>query len=170
MNRGIVPFNSSFSDFLHCCGQFHTTAAVYSPIQPLQKTRRRRRKMMMTRTTQPMSSYYLFWTDRLQSLRGNSCMSILYIMCMLIYFKRKEVYIQFSLLDVYLYCTFLCFIIYTVMLFSLRSIIISHYHSFPVSLLSPFLFIFNMKKYICPKRSSVIYLSCSTQVEILYKL
>lgn len=59
--------------------------------------------------------------------------------------------------------TFLCFIIYTFTMSGLLSTMIycvtTH---FPILflLLSLLLSFFIMKKYICPKRSSVIYLSC----------
>lgn len=73
---------------------------------------------------------------------GQRIMSILYIVCMLIYFlKKKEVYIQFSLLDVYLY--FLCFIIYTFTMSGLLSTMIycvtTH---FPFFCCCPFTFFF----------------------------
>lgn len=62
---------------------------------------------------------------------GQGIMSILYIMCMLIYFlKKKEVYIQFSLLDVYLYF----FVFYNLYIYNVRLTIyhdILCYHSFP---------------------------------------
>lgn len=58
--------------------------------------------------------------------------------------------------------TFLCFIIYTFTMSGLLSTMIycvtTH---FPLFVVVPFtFFFFIMKKYICPKRSSVIYLSC----------
>lgn len=73
---------------------------------------------------------------------GQGIVSILYIMCMLIYFlKKKEVYIQFSLLDVYLY--FLCFIIYTFTMSGLLSTMIycvtTH---FPLFVVVPITFFF----------------------------
>lgn len=63
---------------------------------------------------------------------GQRIMSILYIVCMLIYFlKKKEVYIQFSLLDVYLYF----FVFYNLYIYNVRLTIyhdILCYHSFPL--------------------------------------
>lgn len=57
--------------------------------------------------------------------------------------------------------TFLCFIIYTFTMSGLLSTmiycVITH---FPFFVVVPFTLFFIMKKYICPKRSSVIYLSC----------
>ena len=61
----------------------------------------------------------------------------------------------------FIYTVFLCFIIYTFTLSGLLSTMIycDTTHVPPFFVITPFLF-FIMKKYICPRRSSVIYLSC----------
>lgn len=60
--------------------------------------------------------------------------------------------------------TFLCFIIYTFTMSGLLSTMIycvtTHFPPFLLLSLYFLFFFFIMKKYICPKRSSVIYLSC----------
>lgn len=122
---------------------------------------------MRTQTTWPMSIYLLYWMDRPPNHQGNcprarNHVHTVHCVYAYLFLKKKEVYIQFSLLDVYLYC----FMFYNLYIYNVRLTIyhdILYYHSFSrhfvdVPLLS--FFFFNMKKYICPKRNSVIYLSC----------
>lgn len=139
------------------------TATIYSPTQPSLKTVMRMMKMR-TQTTWPMSIYLLYWMDRppqtlgRQSQGKEPCPYCTLCVCLFIFQEKKEVYIQFSLLDVYLYC----FVFYNLYIYNVRLTIyhdILYYHSFSRHFVD-FTFFFNMKKYICPKRNSVIYLSC----------
>lgn len=89
---------------------------------------------------------------------GQGIMSILYIMCMLIYFlKKKEVYIQFSLLDVYLYF----FVFYNLYIYNVRLTIyhdILCYHSFPPFRCCPFYFLFFYHEEIYLSKEKQCYL------------
>lgn len=92
-------------------------------------------RKMRTRTTRPMSSYFLYWTVRPHrntgTVLGQEVMSILYIMCMLIYFLKKgSIHIVQSARC--LFIRFLCFIIYTFtwsgLLSTIKYCVTTHFH------------------------------------------